>query len=103
MVITGALPCSINTMDTGDIAFDLHIKTSGGGTPMPELEDHQTFLICTPGKNSKLGTSLTVSMPNAISKGLPMLTASLLIVFSSSYGKLLAGAQTTPLLIFKTN
>ena len=70
---------------------------------MPEQEDDQTLLICTPGKKSKLSTFLTVSMPNAVSKGLLMLMTSLLIVFSSSYGKLLAGAQTTPLLIFETN
>ena len=67
---------------------------------MPELEDDQTLLICTPGKKSKLSTSLTISMQNAISKGLPMLVISLLIVFLSSYGKLLAGAWTTPLFNF---
>ena len=27
MVITGALPCLINTTDTGDIAFDLHMES----------------------------------------------------------------------------
>ena len=90
-------------MDTGDITFNLHMKSRGGGTPMPELKDDQTLLICTPGKKSKLSTSLTVSMQNTISKGLPMLMTSLPIVFSSSYGKLLAGAWTTPLLTFKTN
>ena len=70
---------------------------------MQELEDDQTLLICTPGKKSKLSTSLTVFMQNAISKGLPMLMISLPTVFLSSYGKLLAGAWTTLLLIFETN
>ena len=64
---------------------------------MPELEDDQTLLICTPEKKLKLSTSLTVSMQNAVSKGLLMLMTSLPTVFLSSYGKLLA------LLIFKTN
>ena len=70
---------------------------------MPELKDDQTLLICTPGKKSRLSTSLTVSMQNSMSKGLPMLTTFLVIVFSSSHGKLLEGAQTTPLLIIETH
>ena len=70
---------------------------------MPELEDDQTLLICMPGKKLELSMSLTVSMQNAIFKGLLMLMTSLLIVFLSSYGKLFAGAWITQLLTFETS
>ena len=103
MIITGVLPCSINITGTEDITFNLLMKSWRRGTPMPELEGDHTLLIFTPGKKSKLSMSLTVSMQNARSKGFPILTTSLLIVFSSSYGILLAGVWTTPLLIIKTS